>query len=364
MTPTGTRRPRRSKALWLVVTVGVALTAVVALRVYLQNESDVTVFVAFGEDDPITTGYAVERLGPVHLREDLGHDGKFFFIQANDPLLVNPSENAVYLDRPAYRSQRMLYPLLAGGLGLFEPGVTVWALLIVNLVAMGVGTWAVAQIARQMGGSAWWGLAFPLNVGLISEMSIDGAGVVAAAMAFVGLALVLEGRRGLAIGLLGAAVLAREAMLLVVAGTALWLWLRGRRRDAVFTALVPALLAGAWALYVRWRLGSGPAASQVQEIGWPLKGLFEAFRSWLHDPFDLLVGVTIVLLLVLFVRRALTSRSLLGLATIGFVALALVFTRQVWLNYFDITRAIAPLLTAFVLLVFLADRDRIGGETS
>ena len=49
---------------------------------------------------------------------------------------------------------------------------------------MGVGTWVVAMLAMRMGGSPWWGLAFALNLGFISEMNIDGAGVVAAAAAF------------------------------------------------------------------------------------------------------------------------------------------------------------------------------------
>jgi hypothetical protein len=41
-----------------------------------------------------------------------------------------------------------------------------------------------------------------------------------------------------------------------------------------------------------------------------------------------------------------------GWAFLGFVALALVFTEQVWRSYFDITRAIAPVITSFVLLAF------------
>ena len=39
--------------------------------------------------------------------------------------------------------------------------------------------------------------------------------------------------------------------------------------------------------------------------------------------------------------------------------LAPFLTRQVWLNGFDATRALAPLLTAFILVIFLPDaQDR------
>lgn len=33
------------------------------------------------------------------------------------------------------------------------------------------------------------------------------------------------------------------------------------------------------------------------------------------------------------------------------------FIEQVWRSYFDITRAVAPVLTSFVLLAFLASRS-------
>ena len=52
----------------------------------------------------------------------------------------------------------------------------------------------------------------------------------------------------------------------------------------------------------------------------------------------------------------LISGQLVGWAFLGFVPLAILFTRQVWQSYFDITRAAAPVLTAFVLLVFVSGR--------
>jgi hypothetical protein len=45
---------------------------------------------------------------------------------------------------------------------------------------------------------------------------------------------------------------------------------------------------------------------------------------------------------------------LVGLAFVGFVPLALLLTEPVWRSYFDVTRAIAPVITAFILLAFAA----------
>jgi hypothetical protein len=348
--------PRHRTAI-VVGLVAMALSTLMAVRVLSEVGWDPTIFVAFGEEATPTREYAEERLGDVFLRPAQGHDGKFFFVQANDPWVVDPDSNAQVLDRPLYRSQRMLYPVLAGGVGFLDSEAIVWAMLVVNLIAMGVGTWATAQIAVEMGGSGWWGLAFALNLGFISEINIGGAGVVAAAAAFGAVLMFMKDRVPLGIAFLGVAALAREAMLIAVAGTALWLWVRHRRRTAVVTALIPGLAVVLWAAYLRVRIGEGATASEVQEIGWPFVGFIEAFQSWSEDPIDLAVGVVVMILFLLFTRRALIGGHLVGSAFLGFVLLGIVFTEQVWHSYFDITRAIAPIITSFVLLVFLGSRQ-------
>lgn len=347
----------------LVAVVGVLFSSLIAIRVLAEVDWDPTIFSAFGEEAIPTREYAEERLGDIYLRAEQGHDGKFFFVQSNDPWVLQPEENAHVLDRPLYRSQRMLYPVLAGGGGLFGPETIVWAMLVVNLLAMGVGTWVTSQIAIEMGGSPWWGLAFALNLGFISEVNIGGAGVVAAAAAFGGVLMFMRGRVPVGIALLAVGALAREAMLIAAAGTALWLWIARRRRTAIFTAVVPGLAVLAWAAYLRLRIGDGNVAAEVQEIGWPFLGFIEAFGSWLDDPVDLAVGVAMMLLFLLFTRRVLMGRHLVGWAFLGFVALGIVFTEQVWHSYFDITRAVAPIITSFVLLLFLGPKLEKSADT-
>jgi hypothetical protein len=349
---------RKNRTAVLVGLVAVAFTSLMAVRVLSEVGWDATIFVAFGEDAAPTREYAEQRLGDVSLRAAQGHDGKFFFVQAHDPWVIDPGSNAQVLDRPLYRSQRMLYPVLAGGAGLFGSETIVWAMLVVNVIAMGAGTWAVALVAREMGGSPWWGLAFALNIGFFSEVNIGGAGVVAAAAAFGAVLMFMRDRLAAGVELLCVAVLAREAMLIAAAGAALWLWLDRRHKTAVVTAVVPGLAVVAWAVYLRLRIGEGAGTSEVQEIGWPFVGFVDAFSSWRNDPLDLAVGVAMMLLFVLFTRRVLISRHLVGWAFLGFVALGVVFTEQVWRSYFDITRAVAPIITSFVLLVFLSRRAR------
>lgn len=355
--------PKRT-ALWLGI-LTVVVGSLISLRVLSQMDWNPTVFVAFGEESLATREYGEERLGELVLRQMQGHDGRFFFIQANDPWVIDPEANASIMDRPLYRSQRMLYPVLAGGAGLFGPQTIVWSMLVVNLIALGIGTWITALIAIEMGGSPWWGLAFALNLGFVSEIIISGAGIVAAAAAFGAVLMFMRDRVPLGIALLALAALSREAMLIAAAGTALWLWIEKRRKEAVLTALVPGVAVLAWAFYLRTRI-EGSLVDEVREIGLPFVGFFEAFQTWVERPADLVTGFAMLLLFVLFTRRVLMGRHLVGWAFLGFVLLGVMFTEQVWRSLFDISRAIAPIITSFVLLVFLGTKseESIGLETA
>src|SRR5215211_633473 len=121
-------------AAWIVGIVGLAMAGAIVLRLLIPADMDPTVFLAFGEDSTAQTEYARRFLDHVATRPEAGHDGKYFFVLANDPWLLHPDHNAVVLDRPAYRAERILYPMLASGFGSFPPAVVVWSLLITNIV--------------------------------------------------------------------------------------------------------------------------------------------------------------------------------------------------------------------------------------
>lgn len=336
--------------------VALVVGSLLSIRVLSQVGWDPTVFIAFGTDATATTTYAEERLGEVSLRTGQGHDGKFFFVQAHDPLILEPESNAQILDHPLYRSQRMLYPLLAGGLGLFGSRTIAWALLVVNLIAIGAGTHATARVARFMDGSPWWGMAFALNIGLLSEVIIGGAGVVAAALAFGAVASVLDEDHRSGVILLVLSALAREVFLITALGTAWWLRRRGERNRSWIILLVPAAAVGLWAAYLRFRIGWDVGLPDVKVFGPPFLGLMRAIPKWLDQPLNLVAGIGMLMLFVLFLRRTLISNALVGWAFLGFVPLAFLLTDLVWVHYFDFSRAVAPVITAFVLMMFLGNR--------
>ena len=345
---------RRLGSAVIVALVGVLIALVYALRVLAPWGFDPTILVALGEKSTLQTDYARRLLGDVVTRPESGHDGKFFFAQANDPLFLEPQEHAVVLDRPIYRGQRMLYPLIAGGGGLFSPSVVIWSLLVVNLLAFGAGAYATARLAMLAGGSPWLGLFFPLNIGMLGEIDIDGAGVLALAFGVTAIWFVYANRLVAAATALTGAILAREVMLGMAVGLAIGVWDK-RRQFKPWLVIPGVLVAAAWNLYLRSRVAELPAVGDAREIAtYPFEGILQAIPAWFADGItSVVIGFFILLLILGFTIRGLIDRSILAWAALPFAALAAVLSVFVWLKPMDIARGVAPILTLYPVLLML-----------
>lgn len=349
--------PVKSPSSWVVGVAGLAIGVVIALRLLIPNGMDPTVFLALGADSPVQTNYAQRLLDDVRTRRDLGHDGRFFFAQANDPWLLQPDENAAVLDRPVYRSQRMLFPLIAGGLGSFPPHVVVWSLLITNLLAMGIGALVAAQLATRWGATAWLGLAVPLNIGLIFELDIGGAGIVAYTFALAGLLALVVTRVWFASLLFAAAALSREVMVAFAVGVFILWWLE-ERRSIWRIVVLPVVGMAVWNVYVRFRLEGVPGAGErTENFSVPFIGLFEAFESWVRNPSELLLNSVLVLVVVAFVPLALRSRSPIAWGGLPFAVLIVVLSAEVLREPFNFSRAVVPVFTALPFLIMAPRHD-------
>jgi hypothetical protein len=334
---------------------GLAIGVALAVRLLAPAGWDVSVVGAFGEDAEQTI-YAEQALGrEVVTRSELGHDGRFFFVQANDPWLLSPDEHAVWLDRPIYRSQRMLFPVIASAGGAASPEAVLWGMLVVNVLAMGVGGYATAALAIANRASPWWGLAFPLNPGMVDEFGIGGAGVVAFGLGVLGIVLFVGGREIVAGLAFAGAILARETMLLILAGTVLWA-IHRRRGVPVVTSLLPVGVWLLWAWLVRLRLPGSGLDEASESIGLPFVGMFEASQRW--ELYDWAVMILWALVSTVLAFRVSRRPSPLGLGAMGFVVLALVMTAPIWWSAQDVTRATAPVFTAWIFASFVEARPR------
>jgi hypothetical protein len=174
----------------------------------------VGVILGRGEGDPLTfarLGDGFRNGRPVG-RE--GYDGQFAYFIAIDP---RPASAAEHLDIPAYRYQRLLYPLLARLLALGQPALIPWTLVLINLVAQVVGTYLVETWLVGHRLSRWYALIYGLWIGLVSAVRVDLSEPLCYALVAGALLAHFQGRRWLAALCLALAVLAKETALLFAA---------------------------------------------------------------------------------------------------------------------------------------------------
>lgn len=250
----------------------------VALAVYLAFLALILAPYGFNPSALIGLGTAEPLNAPALLPgglivfEGIGYDGQHFYHIALS--LVRGERPAV----PPVRVQRIGYPLAAALLSLGQERAIPWALVAVNLLAVGMGTAVFVRLLRRHKLNAWWSLLFALNSGQILAVQMDLA--LPMTIAFTaGAYLCWERRRmGATAALLTAALLTRESAALflvpLVAAEAL-----GRRwRDAAVLCLpVAAFLA--WQGALRAWLGAGAMEVSAGQLVAPGVGMAAALGA-------------------------------------------------------------------------------------
>lgn len=218
-----------------------------------------------------------------------GYDGQFVYYIALDPINARR-----YMDWPAYRYTRILYPALARAVTLGRAALIPYALVAINWLAIGGGTLAVAAWLRRKGVSPWYAAIYGFYPGFFISLRFDlteplGYGLAAAAM----YAFDYGGRRRAPIAalLFAAATLARESSALfgIACGLALLPWgarsarevLAERskvRRALLFLAIAVAPLACYKAVLYR-ALGSGGYRAELAPTAIPFGGLLTWYST-------------------------------------------------------------------------------------
>jgi hypothetical protein len=232
---------------------------------------------------------AISQL-PATPADGSGYDGQFYLYIALDPVRARG-----YLDVPAYRYARPVYPLAARALALGQDGAVPWTLLLLGIGGVVAATYAVASLLDLRHTPVWYAALFGLYPGLLIAVSWDLAEAMAYGLAALGLLVYYRsGRRTLLAGtLFGLAGATRESTLLFPVALALSLAWQSRRR-----ARAIELLVASFAPYVAVKIGlalwlhsAGTARATQFEVV-PFLGLVRQW-SWSDRPIQELLTVVV-----------------------------------------------------------------------
>lgn len=364
---------------------GCALAAVLtslaaALAVMAPHDFDPSALVHVGRTEPMAQVARTTDPDFVLYPSSSHYDGVYYYAIARDPLVRNAEHELI--DLAAYRYSHAGFGWLVWLASAGRPGLIPEAMLAVALVCAGVAGAAASLLAKDLGISAWWGLAVAVNPGLVYSVTVVTSEAAGLASLLVGLSAWRRGRHVGAALALAAACLIKEPFLLVPVAIAAYeviRWLRVRRAaeeariGAVLRRLAPLslgpLVYGGWYVYISSQFDAWPTEQSREFTSFLFTGWLDTFdrAAALADAdftsaqigaitIPLLVVVGVALLVGLL--RALRFDS--EVQTV-FVALALVAFSLNWWNLLypkDFLRAVTVQLALLPFVFAPRWRDR------
>ena len=204
--------------------------------------------------DPLALAEIGSKYAAFDPEGEPGYDGQFSYYMARDP---SPSEVEPYLDVPAYRYQRILYPLLARALAFGRMEILAWSLLGINWIVHGLATLGVGWFLHQEGTRPGYALIYGLWVGLVAAVGLDLHEPLAYGL--VVCAWVMRAKRHEVLFALSLilALFAKETTLLFWAAALIPTWRDISARKSLVILLAGGLLYALWQLWL-WRVFGSP----------------------------------------------------------------------------------------------------------
>jgi len=297
-----------------------------------------------------------------------GYDGQFYYRLALNPFNWHKTAYGITMDYN-YRFTRIGYPIVAWIVSLGQHHLVPVALVVVNLICVGIMGWLGGKFARESGRHALWGLLFVAYFGLVISVGRDTSEPLADACMLGGLLAYRHSRYILAAVLVMYGVITNEPILVLavaIALTRLYQMYRRRARPGredlvwVLPGAAYVVLQGIEHVVVKGK--SGGVSDVTQNFTLPFKAMVPAvvrdFRlmSWTHLGMYDINAIEFIVLAVVVVAGLLVLRSTTAplherVAFVGFVLVELVLASgQFWDTVFGDGRTY---IDAFLLAVIM-----------
>ncbi|MEZ5179041.1 MAG: hypothetical protein R2746_12435 [Acidimicrobiales bacterium] len=345
--PRSAARPPAFPALTVAIVASLAVGFILLLEVFVAPPAPWG-----GADNP--GGFGPPQSRAEHLVAKM--DGHTFAEIALDPNMVN-TPDAYFGDREnaAYRSSRPMQGWLAfvasagGQRPLLAP-----ALLALTAATVGAAILSVAALARVAGRRVRYLGAVLATPAFIAAVAYPGiCEPLAIALSCAGIAAWLRKQPWLAVGLLTAAGLTRETMLVVPLGLGITHLLQRRTPLGALKLALPAVAYGVWITLVHDRLGAWP--SDYSQTAPPLEGFRMAFPHW-HAA-EWAAAALLVASAAVIATRGTTWMRVIALLHVPILVAANHQVWWVWLGFGRVTMLL-PIFALIVLGTPLADERR------
>jgi hypothetical protein len=359
-TPSGASLRKRLDSPWVLATVAAVVYAAYLLARLDNFGFEPSCFVCAGDQvcDPSAVPPNLVVAG-----DSPGYDGQHYYRLALDPLTAQRTAFGITFDSPAYRQQRILYPLLVWGLSWGQAGLVPVLLILLDYLAICIVAWLAGTLAQSMNQHALWGFLLAAYPGLLLSLARDLVEIVETALLLAGI-LLAGRRRHLAAALLFAlAILGKETAAGLMVGAACLLsvhkWRGPNATDLRW--YVPAVPLSAWAVWqlvlmLRW--GQLPLLAGQANLGVPLAGIIGFLREFpgAADPYHKLwagemLFLAVFTVCVLLCMRGSVAGLYIKLGWFLYAGLASALSRSIWIEDWAFLRALTEFYVLGALII-------------
>ena len=308
--------------------------------VYLsRSDWNPTAFLQVGTGSP-ARGQIERDFPELRLEPTLGHDGKYSYLVARAPAFWRAdAETLANLQDPGYRYARPLYPLLAGLGGQLSPRGTLAGLILVQILAGGLGAVALTAFARSQNLPIAFVAVNIANPGIAGSACLLTCDALAHALSVLAWYCAKTRRVRLAIAIFAVALATKEYYALTPLALAASLAVHGHWRRALVLAILPPIPIFFWKLALFAVLGPGEGQGNFT---WPGGGILASATLWTtrYAPVGLLGIALVAGALAAACCTRLPARLRWACAVWG--SLGLCLSELVWNDPNDLLRAIGP----------------------
>ncbi len=220
-----------------------------------------------------------------------GYDGQFNYYIARDP-----NTAAQYLDVPAYRFQRILFPVVGRLLSLGQTDLIPWAFLLINLVALALGTALLENLLVQFRVSRWYALTYGLTLGIFGSVRLSLSEPLAYPLILGGITLARNRQWLWTAFIFAIAALAKETTLIFAGAYVLYLFTQRDWKNGLLLGFISVLPFAIWQLILFKTLGSfGIGSGGAQATSFEMIPLMGIIRIWTDTPAEARAKILLIL---------------------------------------------------------------------
>ena len=317
-------------------------------------------FIHFGEQ---SATFVKELIPPdfVIMKDTSGYDGQSYYYIGADPFI----KTGLY--KIGFRYQRYLYPFLAHIFAFGKKNLLPYSLLIINILAILIGTLFLCFLLKKRGLSVWYGLIYSLGVGNIVAFQYNLTTPLFLCLILIGIYFYETKKIGSTAFFFSLALLTRETAVLIILVFLVYEFFKKRYSNSfvITLSLIPFIILQ---IFLYQRLGEIPLLGSSGHLTLPFAGIIQkigninlsggGIKYVLREISVIPYFCFVILVLAVSVKKLLKNRNVYNWNLFIQVFISIFLCFPIWEEFAAITRTTFAIFP-FMILSYAKDRDKL-----